>query len=63
MLPVATEWWVEKSLLHMLIATFVIAVTHLVLRHRHRNLVRQNCNLPTLEDGEEDFPMKLGLRY
>ena len=62
-LPIATEWWVEMSLRHMFIATLVIAVTHLVLRRRHRAIVRQNCNLPTLEDGEEDFPMKLGLRY
>jgi len=61
-LPVATEWWVEQSLLHMLIATLVIAAIHVVLRHRHRTVVRQNCNLPELEDGEEDFPMKLGLR-
>jgi len=62
-LPLATEWWIEESLQHMLIAALVIATTHLVLRHRHRTIVRQNCNLPTLEDGEEDFPMKLGLRY
>ena len=62
-LPLATEWWIEQSLRHMLIATLVIAVTHFVLRHRHRTIVLQNCNLPTLEDGEEDFPMKLGLRY
>jgi hypothetical protein len=62
-LPIATEWWVEQSLRNMAIAVFFIAVVHLVLRHRHRTVVRQNCNLPTLEDGEEDFPMKLGLRY
>ena len=62
-LPVASEWWVEQSPLHMLIAALVIAAIHFVLRHRHRTVVRQNCNLPTLEDGEEDFPMKLGLRY
>jgi hypothetical protein len=62
-LPVATEWWVEKSLSHMLIATAIIVLTHFALRRRHRTIVRQNCNLPTLEDGEEDFPMKLGLRY
>ena len=62
-LPVASEWWIEQSLLHMLIAALIIAAIHFVLRHRHRTVVRQNCNLPTLEDGEEDFPMKLGLRY
>ena len=46
----------QKSLQHMLIATLLITATHLVLRRRHRAIVRQNCNLPTLEDGEEDSP-------
>ncbi len=63
MFPIVAESWVEKSLRHMVIAAFIAAVAHLALRHRHRSIVRQHCNLPALEDGEEDFPMKLGLRY
>ena len=62
-LPIATEPWVEKSVDHMIVAIVLIAAAHLALRHRHRAIVRQHCNLPALEDGEEDFPMKLGLRY
>jgi hypothetical protein len=35
----------------------------LALRGRHRTIIREHCNMPALEDGEEDFPMRLGLRY
>ena len=61
--PIASEQWVEKGLGHMLMAALIGFVVHLLLRHRHHDIVRQHCNLPELEDGEEDFPMKLGLRY
>ena len=62
-LPIATEWWVEHSVRHMIVAVVLIAAIHLALRQRHRAIVRLHCNMPALEDGEEDFPMKLGLRY
>ena len=62
-LPLGTEPWVEKSVEHMVIAAAVIAAAHLALAFQHRAMVRQHCNMPGLEDDEEDFPMKLGLRY
>lgn len=62
-LPVAVEPWVQQSGQHMIAAVLVIAAAHLALRFRHQAIVRQHCNLPGLEDGEEEFPMKLGLRY
>ncbi|KAA6465159.1 hypothetical protein DYQ86_04205 [Acidobacteria bacterium AB60] len=40
-----------------------IVVLHLWLRKRHRDQVRLYCGQQELEEGEEDFPMKLGLRY
>jgi hypothetical protein len=61
--PIALEPWVEKSVNHMIVALCSIVVAHMFLKHRHRSIVRQHCNLPALEEGEEDFPMKLGLRY
>jgi hypothetical protein len=61
--PIVTEPWVEASLSHMAAAFCVIAATHLLLSRRHRSIVRQYCNFPALEEGEEDFPMKLGIRY
>jgi len=61
-LPVAAELWIESSLVHALLAAAIIAATHFVLLYGHRRVVRYHCNVRALEDGEEDFPMKLGLR-
>jgi len=63
MLPIAVEPLVEQSIQNMVVAVAVIVAAHLALRFRHRAIVRLHCNMPALEDGEEDFPMKLGLRY
>jgi hypothetical protein len=61
--PIVAEPWVERSVHHMIAAVCIIVSAHLLLQRRHRSIVRQHCNLPALEDGEDDFPMKLGLRY
>jgi len=62
-LPVAAEPLVEKSLQHFALAVAGIAAAHIALEILHRRIIREHCNMPALEDGEEDFPMKLGLRY
>jgi hypothetical protein len=60
-LPVVSEPWIEKSILHFAVAAAAIAAVHLALRWQHRDIIRIHCNLPDLEDDEEEFPMKLGL--
>ena len=62
-IPVATEPWIEASPLHFALAVAAVAAAHLALRFLHRRIVREHCNMPGLEDDEEEFPMKLGLRY
>jgi len=62
-LPIAAEPWIQVSVLHFLVAATVVAVAHFVLELRHRRVIEEHCNMPGLEEGEEDFPMKLGLRY
>jgi hypothetical protein len=62
-IPLAAEPWVQESTRHMFEAGVVIAALHLALELRHRTTVRIHCDMPALEDDEEDFPMKLGLRY
>ncbi len=62
-LPVIAEPWIEMSMKHFVLAVAAIAAAHLALRGRHRRVIREHCNMPALEEGEEDFPMKLGLRY
>jgi hypothetical protein len=61
--PLIAEPWIEMSTEHMVLAAVAIAAGHLALRGRHRTIIREHCNMPALEDGEEDFPMRLGLRY
>jgi hypothetical protein len=62
-LPIAVEPLIEMKATYFVAAIAVIVAAHFALRARHRAIVREYCNLIDLEDGEEDFPMKLGLRY
>jgi hypothetical protein len=61
-LPVVSEPWIEASIQHFALAAAGIAGSHLALRVIHRRIIREHCDIPGLEDDEEDFPMKLGLR-
>lgn len=62
-LPVAVEPWIERGPLRMIAAATLIAFCHLGLQEIHRRVIQEHCNMPGLEDDEDDFPMKLGLRY
>jgi hypothetical protein len=55
--------WMEASGLHMGLSAGGIIVLHLWLRWRHRAVVREAVQQIPLEDGEDEFPMRLGLRY
>lgn len=62
-LSAVSELWLENGGKRFGIAAVSIIVAHLWFRKRHRDMVRQNSNQLELEEGEEDFPIKLGLRY
>lgn len=62
-LPLRVEPWMELKTSHLLVAALVFAVVHLLFRQSHRRVLREYSNQLALEDDEEDFPMKLGLRY
>jgi hypothetical protein len=62
-IPVALEPWIQTGIAHFLITIAVIASCHLLLGAAHRRIISDHCNTPGLEDDEEDFPMRLGLRY
>jgi hypothetical protein len=62
-IPVASEPWIEQSFQHFALAAAAIAAAHLALQRLHRRFIQEHCNMPGLEDDEDDFPMKLGLRY
>jgi hypothetical protein len=62
-IPLIVEPWIAAKSAHMFAAIVAVAAGHVILRTRHRAAVREHCNMPALEDDEQEFPMKLGLRY
>lgn len=62
-LSIAAQFLIQRSGRNFGIAMLVIVVAHLSLRKRHRDAVRLYCEQIALEDDEEEFPMRLGLRY
>jgi hypothetical protein len=62
-LPVSVEPWIETGVIHFFLAAFAIGAAYLALRLKHRGIIQEHCNMVELEDGEDEFPMKLGLRY
>ena len=59
----ASGQWIEGNWAHFGVAALAILVIHLWFRFRFREQVRIYSQQAELEDGEEDFPMRLGLRY
>ena len=57
------EIWTENSWAHFAAAGLTVLVVHLWFRYRHRESVRINSQQAEVEEGEDEFPMRLGLRY
>jgi hypothetical protein len=62
-LSVGLQFLIERSGRNFGIAAALIVVAHLWLRKRHRDAVRLHCAQLELEEDEEEFPLRLGLRY
>jgi hypothetical protein len=62
-LALAFESLMERGGYRLGIALVVIAVADFWLSKRHRDAVRLESNALALEEDEDDFPLKLGLRY
>lgn len=56
------ESWMEASALHYGVAVIVVVAAHLRMMTVHRRLVAYSMEFG-LEDDEEEFPQRLGLRY
>jgi len=57
------ELWIENSWAHFGIVGLTVLVAHLWFRYRHSEAVRINSLQAEVEEGEDEFPMRLGLRY
>jgi len=62
-LPLVCEPWMERGVWNLTAAVAGIGASHLLLESKHRKVVREFCELIWPEDREEEFPMRLGLRY
>lgn len=62
-LTLTLEPWLEASIGHIVIAAVVIAAGHLGMQMAHRRIVADYTSQADLDDDEEAFPQKLGLRY
>jgi len=62
-IALVAELWIESGWTHFASAALVVLVAHLWFRYRHRESVRINSQQAEVEEGEDEFPMRLGLRY
>jgi hypothetical protein len=62
-LSVALEPWLETRLWHVAGTVVMIAAAHFYLRRADRKNAQYYADLIDLDDYEEEFPQRLGLRY
>lgn len=60
---VGLQHWVEGGVVHAGIAVALLVAAHAGLQRMHRGVMQEYSDCPALEDGEEEFPINLGLRY
>jgi hypothetical protein len=63
LLSVALEPWLEASAWHVVGMVVVIGAVHLALLRIHNTDAEYHANLIDLDEDEEEFPQRLGLRY
>ena len=60
---VSLEPWIEASTSHLIFTTIAALGTHLGLEVAYRRRIAAYIAHPSLNDEEEEFPLKLGLKY
>ena len=63
LLSVALEPWLEASVWHVVGMVVVIGAAHLAMLRIHNKDAEYHANLIDLDEDEEEFPQRLGLRY
>ena len=63
LLAIDLEPWLEASLWHVAGTMGIAVAAHLAMRRIHRKNAEYHANLIDLDDDEEEFPQRLGLRY
>jgi hypothetical protein len=57
------EDWIAAGMGHLLVAVLIVGLAHAELLRRHRKILLDSTNLLDVDDDEEEFPQRLGLRY
>ena len=60
---VTAEPWLEASPAHIVLAAVLVAGIHLPMLRFHKVRVEQNLQQIEVDDSQEEFPLRLGLRY
>jgi cbb3-type cytochrome oxidase subunit 3 len=60
---ISLERWLASSVWRPVIAALLIVGAHLALRRMKRKHAEYYANLIDLDDDDEEFPQRLGLRY
>jgi hypothetical protein len=63
LLSVGLEPWLKASVWHVVAMVGIMVAAHLAMRDVHRKDAEYHVNLIDLDDEEEEFPQRLGLRY
>ena len=63
LLSVGLEPWLEASVWHVAGIVAVIGAAHLAMLRIHNKDAEYHVNLIDLDEDEEEFPQRLGLRY
>jgi hypothetical protein len=63
MFTVALEPVFEASVGHLALGAGLAAAAHLVLRAMHRSRLADHVQRIDADEDEEEFPLRLGLRY
>ena len=63
LLAVGLEPWLEASVWHVLAVVGVISTAHLAMLRIRNKDAEYHVNLIDLDEDEEEFPQRLGLRY
>jgi cbb3-type cytochrome oxidase subunit 3 len=62
-LCVGLEPWLEGGWWHVVMAVGMIAGFHCAMRRAHKKNAEYYAQLIDLDDDEEEFPQRMGLRY
>jgi hypothetical protein len=63
LLTVGLETWLAVNAWHVVVTAGIIVAAHIAMRRVHRKNAEYYANLIDLDDYEEEFPQRLGLRY